>query len=100
MPTNLNLLKHQIVTIAGVRFLGVTLWTDFRLRGQAGADRAAAPRSPADFVHMPSVQGADRLLPWHLTGLHRAMMCTGRCAASRPFRQSRTRTARAASSST
>ena len=35
---NVALLENDEVTIGGVRFLGATLWTDFRLFGEASID--------------------------------------------------------------
>jgi predicted phosphodiesterase len=39
--TNVHVLDRDEVVIGGVRFLGATLWTDFRLFGNAAADGAA-----------------------------------------------------------
>lgn len=50
-PQNIHVLSDDAVEIDGVRFLGSTLWTDFRFNGEADAPlaRRIAERSLGDF---------------------------------------------------
>lgn len=68
--TSVHVLEREAVTLAGVRFVGTTLWTDFALRGP---DCAAASRDAAR-AEMPDYQliahGGGALAPetsaeWH-----------------------------------
>lgn len=36
-PANIHVLNNEALELSGVRFLGTTLWTDFRLRGEGEA---------------------------------------------------------------
>jgi len=56
--TNVHLLDAGEVVLGGVRFLGATLWTDFRLDG-AGAAREAAMREAVRFMRDFSVVRID-----------------------------------------
>lgn len=51
-PENIQVLDHDDYEIDGVRFLGTTLWTDFRLYGEGEAwfSRQKAKRSIDDFT--------------------------------------------------
>jgi hypothetical protein len=42
----INLLENDAVVIGGVRFVGATLWTDYRIFG-AGSQAHAMPSVPA-----------------------------------------------------
>ena len=69
--TSVHVLEREAVTIAGVRILGATLWTDYLLHGESWATpaRAAAVRSAPEYR---SVFGPDggRLKPSVTVRLH------------------------------
>ena len=48
--TNVHVLERDAVTLAGVRFLGATLWTDFALFGNVSAGEKAALKIMPDFA--------------------------------------------------
>lgn len=50
--TNIHVLEREAVAIDGVRFLGCTLWTDFKLLGNRGACMAAAGQDMNDYVRI------------------------------------------------
>lgn len=58
-PANIHVLDHDDYEIDGVRFLGTTLWTDFKLHGEGDAwfARQRAKRSIDDFT---SIRHGDR----------------------------------------
>jgi predicted phosphodiesterase len=63
--TNIRVLDNDAVTIAGVRFLGTTLWTDFMLFGDGERQAAAvaeATRLMRDFTRIRFGDAAQRLL--------------------------------------
>lgn len=71
-PDNIQVLNDDACEIAGVRFLGSTLWTDFRLYGDGEAwfSRQKARDSIADFT---SIRNGDRLFtPEDSVELHEA----------------------------
>lgn len=47
--TQVHVLENDAVTLGGVRFLGCTLWTDFRLYGDSAAAGREAHQSLADY---------------------------------------------------
>ena len=59
-PSNIHVLNDDTCDLAGVRFLGTTLWTDFRLYGEGAAwiARQNAKRLIADFT---SIKHGKRL---------------------------------------
>ncbi|HEX7328678.1 MAG TPA: metallophosphoesterase [Casimicrobiaceae bacterium] len=63
--TNVRFLDDGEVEIAGVRFLGNTLWTDFRLFGSDGPKRERAitetMRFVRDFTRIRAAESGDRL---------------------------------------
>ena len=58
-PANIHILNRDSYEFDGVRFLGATLWTDFRLYGEGEAwfSRQRAKRSIEDFT---AIQNKDR----------------------------------------
>lgn len=67
-----HLLMDEEVEIAGVRFLGSTLWTDFALHGTPEASMAYAARAMNDFRFIHPVEKGPELQPedtiaWHRT---------------------------------
>ena len=72
--TRMHFLDDEEVTIAGVRFLGSTLWTDFDLLGPGAARAsgiAAATAFMRDFQRIRLDDGDDTLLtPEHWMELH------------------------------
>jgi len=71
--TNVHLLECEAVTIAGVRFLGTTLWTDFALFGNARAGERAAREFMMDFRAIPDpdtgILEPGRTREWHADNL-------------------------------
>ena len=62
--TNVRLLDNDAATIGGVRFLGSTLWTDFRLFDSGEQRAAALPellRFNRDYTRIRIASGSDRL---------------------------------------
>ena len=61
--TNLHILQDSALVIAGVRFLGTTLWTDYALRGEAwqAIDRIAAERDMNDHAQIRLAEAGHRL---------------------------------------
>ena len=55
---NIHVLERGTVTIQGVRFVGVTLWTDYRLFGKAPTAMAVAAQALSDHKH---IRNGDRL---------------------------------------
>jgi len=49
---NIHILERRIVTIQGVRFVGATLWTDYRLFGNAPSAMALAAQALNDHKHI------------------------------------------------
>jgi Icc-related predicted phosphoesterase len=47
--TNVNILENDIVTLANITFLGCSLWTDFKLHGQAQLAKREAARYMPDY---------------------------------------------------
>jgi len=62
--TTVHVLEREAITIAGVRILGATLWTDFLLHGDPWANeaRAAAARSAPEYRSVRG-PGGERLTP-------------------------------------
>lgn len=58
-PANIHVLDRNVFKIDGVRFLGTTLWTDFRLNGEGEAwfSRQKAKHSIHDFT---TIRNGDR----------------------------------------
>lgn len=67
--TSVHVLAGDAVTIAGVRFLGTTLWTDFALFGNVRAGEAAAAEVMTDFRVIPDPETGilepERTRQWH-----------------------------------
>lgn len=67
-----HLLMDDEVEVAGVRFLGTTLWTDFAIHGTPEASMGWAARGLNDFRFIHPVEDGARLTPqdtveWHRT---------------------------------
>jgi Icc-related predicted phosphoesterase len=65
-----HLSMNDEVEIAGIRFLGSTLWTDFALHGTPEASMAHAARAMNVFRFIQPIEGGPRLRPkdtiaWH-----------------------------------
>ncbi|MGH8194323.1 MAG: metallophosphoesterase [Woeseiaceae bacterium] len=71
-PENITVLSDDVLVLGGVRFLGSTLWTDFRLHGEGEAwfARERARRSMNDFVRIR--QGGHKFRPEDSVELHEA----------------------------
>src|SRR5882762_4300913 len=50
--SHIHLLENDLVEVAGVAFLGCTLWTDFDLLGDASSARALAETAMADYTQI------------------------------------------------
>jgi predicted phosphodiesterase len=66
-----HVLSDEAVTIGGVRFLGATLWTDFRLRGDPHDPAALARVAMADYRKVRVSPTYRRLRPEDTVGWHR-----------------------------
>ena len=60
--THIHLLENDAVTLAGIRFLGCTLWTDYRLTGNQPLATIDAQRRINDFKRIRG-PGDDELIP-------------------------------------
>jgi Icc-related predicted phosphoesterase len=71
-PQNIHVLNNDAIVLNGVRFLGSTLWTDFRLNGASEAwyARQWAKRSMEDFAAIKL--GGRSFTPEVSVGLHDA----------------------------
>jgi Icc-related predicted phosphoesterase len=75
--TNVHLLAGDAVTIHGVRFIGATLWTDYRLFGSAKKSMVLAGQEMPDHaaIRIREGDGPDahisRFMPWHAAAMHR-----------------------------
>jgi predicted phosphodiesterase len=71
-PENIAVLSDDVLVLGGVRFLGSTLWTDFKLHGEGEAwfARERARRCMNDFVRI--TQGGRRFRPEDSVVLHEA----------------------------
>jgi predicted phosphodiesterase len=71
-PENITVLSDDVFVLDGVRFLGSTLWTDFKLHGEGEAwfARKHAMRSMNDFVRIG--QGRHKFRPEDSVVLHDA----------------------------
>jgi hypothetical protein len=69
-PENITVLSDDVLVLDGVRFLGSTLWTDFKLHGEGEAwfARERAKRSMNDFVRIR--QGGRKFRPEDSVVLH------------------------------
>jgi Icc-related predicted phosphoesterase len=68
--TRLLLLENQAAEIAGVTFLGTTLWTDFALYGDPDRDMQAAELRMADYTRIRSSPSYRRLRARDTLALH------------------------------
>jgi predicted phosphodiesterase len=66
----LHFLERDSVVIAGIRFLGATLWTDFALTGDMTGAAAAAGRSMLDYRRIRLTPDYRRLRPLHTRKWH------------------------------
>jgi predicted phosphodiesterase len=71
--TRVRVLDDDEVVIGGVRFLGTTLWTDFRLFGE-GEARAAAEREAVRFMRDFSRISIDEAMQQRFTPAHAARL--------------------------
>jgi predicted phosphodiesterase len=71
-PNNIMVLSDDVFVLDGVRFLGSTLWTDFKLHGEGEAwfARERARRCMNDFVRIR--QGGHKFRPEDSVVLHEA----------------------------
>jgi predicted phosphodiesterase len=60
LGSQVTLLDREERVIAGVRFIGCTLWTDFELEGEAGRGRALLFKNR--LIDFAAIRWADRLL--------------------------------------
>lgn len=69
LGSNVHVLERDVLELCGVRFLGTTLWTDFALRGDPGAD-AAYCRGMPDFRRIRFGPAARSLRPKDTIRMH------------------------------
>ena len=72
--TNVHFLERAAVDISGIRFLGATLWTDYRLLGPAHTGMAAAEEVMNDFKRIRVSPQYRRLRAFDLQKLHFATL--------------------------
>ncbi len=72
VPANIHVLNNDTLELDGVRFIGSTLWTDFKLHGEGEAwfARQRAKRLIEDFASIQN--GAQRFTPEYSVELHEA----------------------------
>jgi predicted phosphodiesterase len=66
-----RILSDEEVVLGGVRFLGATLWTDYRLGGREPLSILLAPQMVQDFRYI-QVSGMQPLVPSHILEMHQA----------------------------
>ncbi len=81
----MNWAQKAVVEIDGVRFLCATLWTDFRLSGDAVAAKHAAGRAMNDYQLITQTAAGDRLLPQHTAAIHVDHLVWLTAEIARPF---------------
>ncbi len=72
--SRVRLLQRDACVVSGVRFLGCTLWTDYRLAGQPRASMIEAGRNIPDHgrIRIREESGhVSRFMPWHAAAEHR-----------------------------
>ncbi len=72
--TRVHILNNEAVAIAGVRFLGCTLWTDFNLFGDPAWAGFHAEQSMADYRKIRLAPNFRRLRSDDTAALHRASL--------------------------
>jgi hypothetical protein len=68
--TNVHVLDRAAVEIAGVRFLGATLWTDFDLLGERATAMVVAQRHVTDYKRIRVSPSFRKLSPFDTASLH------------------------------
>ena len=68
-PPHIHLLENDALTIAGIRFLGCTLWTDYRLSGNQPLAMIDAQRRINDFKQIKG-PGNEDLIPAEIEYRH------------------------------
>ncbi|HDZ75139.1 MAG TPA: metallophosphoesterase [Aurantimonas coralicida] len=82
----IHLLDGEMVTIAGTRFVGATLWTDYAIwQGDVEAGQAAAGRDMNDFRYIRIADYERRLQPWMLAEIHRRHLAAIEMTLATPF---------------
>jgi Icc-related predicted phosphoesterase len=88
---NVHLVARDAVVIHGVRFLGATLWTDYRLFGTAKKSMVQAGHDMPDHGSIRIREGngsaahISRFMPWHAAAEHRKDLAFLVDELSRPF---------------
>ncbi len=87
-PANVHVLDQDAFELEGVRFLGTTLWTDFRFygEGEARASRELAERSIGDFTLIRN--GDRRFTPEDSVRIHESGKAWLVSELQKPFRGS------------
>lgn len=67
--TNVHLLQNNVITIQGVRFIGATLWTDYRLTGNQPLAQWDAQQRMSDFKYIRDAK-FSRVKPYKLLEEH------------------------------
>lgn len=81
---DLHVLSDRSITLAGVRFLGATLWTDFELLGDAARSGAAASEQMTDFKRVRVEPTFSRCRPQDTVRWHRRSVAWLRAALAEP----------------
>ncbi len=86
--SRVRLLQRDACVIGGVRFLGCTLWTDYRLDGAPKPSMVEAGRSIPDHGRIRIREDGghiSRFMPWHAAAEHRKDLAFLVEALKRPF---------------
>jgi predicted phosphodiesterase len=81
----IDLLDDSVLELAGVRFVGATLWTDLLLYGPAGRDALLARGLEALVEYRTIRVGDEPFTPAHSVGFHRASRAFLETALAAPF---------------
>lgn len=75
--SHIRLLQNQSAVIAGIRFCGTDLWTDFDLNGQASLAKQIAQNAMNDFtcISVENSSGQRPLTPDDMQNWHREARC-------------------------
>jgi Icc-related predicted phosphoesterase len=83
--TNVRLLDREAVAIAGARFVGAILWTDFVLKGDAARARAMEVAEAGMYDHRLIRAGGEAFTPRHALARHRADLAFIEAELASPF---------------
>lgn len=85
--TSVCMLDRRTIVLAGVRFIGAVLWTDYRLTGDPITAQVACLRGMNDhyLIETTAAGGTRRFLPDHAMALHERDLAFIEAELTRPF---------------